>query len=147
MQTTASTALPPSAIRSRRSLLIRFGLVLYGVVLAAIAFWPVPVDSGATGLLKAISAAIPWLSYDVIEVTANILLFVPFGILLALVLPRRRWAVLPIAFAATLLIEFSQALFLSERTPSIRDVVANLIGAAIGLAIVLLVERRSRRSD
>ena len=122
----------------------RLWLAVYAVALALIAFWPVPVDSGAGGLLRAISAAVPWLSYDVIEVTANILLFVPLGILLTLVLSRRRrWMVAPIALGVTLLIEVSQALFLAARTPSIRDILANLVGAVIGLAIVIIVERRS----
>ncbi|GAA1944316.1 VanZ family protein [Microbacterium deminutum] len=115
----------------------RLWLALYSVVLAAIAFWPVPVDRGSGGMLRAISAAVPWLTYDVIESSANVLLFVPLGILLALVLPRRRWLVVPIALAVTVVIECGQALFLHQRTASVRDVVANLIGAVIGLAIVL----------
>jgi len=112
------------------------------VLLALIAFWPTPVDRGASGLLEAITRAIPWLTYDVIETTANVALFVPFGVLLALVLPLHRGLVVPIALATTLVIESGQALLLSERTPSLRDIVANVLGAAIGLAIVHLMERR-----
>jgi len=119
-------------------------LVVYGVMLALIAFWPVPVDRGATGMLRTISHAVPWLTYDLIETTANILLFVPFGVLLAIALPLHRGLVVPIALAATLVIESGQALFLAERTPSLRDIVANVLGAVIGLAIVQLVERRTR---
>ncbi|WP_109210456.1 MULTISPECIES: VanZ family protein [Microbacterium] len=117
-------------------------LLVYGMALALIAFWPTPVDRGAAGLLRTISRAVPWLTYDVIEMTANIVLFVPLGILLALALPLHRGLVLPIALATTLVIESCQALFLTERTPSLRDIVANVLGASIGLALVLLLERR-----
>ncbi|MDQ7878323.1 VanZ family protein [Microbacterium sp. QXD-8] len=117
-------------------------LVAYAVVLMLIAFWPVPVDRGASGFLRSISTAVPWLTYDVIETTANVLLFVPFGVLLALALPLQRGLVVPLALATTLVIESGQALFLAERTLSLRDVVANVIGAAIGLVIAMLIERR-----
>jgi VanZ family protein len=36
-----------------------------------------------------------------------------------------------------------QALFLDDRTASLGDVVANTLGAAVGLAIVLMVDRRT----
>ncbi len=117
-------------------------LVVYGAMLALIAFWPTPVDRGATGLLRAISQAVPWLTYDLIETTANVALFVPFGALLALVLPLHRGLVVPLALATTLVIESGQALLLAQRTPSLRDIVANVLGAVIGLAIVHLRERR-----
>jgi glycopeptide antibiotics resistance protein len=116
---------------------------VYGVALTLIAFWPVPVDRGASGLLRAITQAIPWLTYDVIETAANVALFVPFGVLLALVLPLHRGLVVPISLATTLFIESGQALLLAERTPSLRDIIANVLGAAVGLAIVLLTERRT----
>lgn len=142
---TSPVATTPAAPRpaSRRLRDPRLWLVLYALVLGVIAFWPVPVDRGAEGLLKEISSGIPWLSYAVIEATANVLLFVPLGILLARVLPRRRWLVVPIAFVATMTIEFSQALLLSERTPSVGDVIANVTGAVIGLAIVIAVSGRT----
>ncbi|MEV5071083.1 VanZ family protein [Microbacterium sp. LMI12-1-1.1] len=118
-------------------------LVVYAVMLALIAFWPVPVDRGASGFLRAISSVVPWLTYDVIETAANVLLFVPFGVLLALALPLQRGLVVPLALATTLVIESGQALLLAERTPSLRDIVANVLGATIGLAIVQLIERRA----
>ena len=115
----------------------------YASALAVIAFWPTPVDRGAGRLLSAITRRIPFLTYDVIEFTANIALFVPFGVLLALLLSgRSRWLVLPIAMAVTLTIEAGQAVFLAERTASIGDVVANASGVLVGLGAVLLGEQR-----
>lgn len=124
---------------------VRFGiplLVAYGAALAVIAFWPVPVDREASDLLRALARAVPLLTYDTVEFTSNVLLFVPLGILLALAMPRHRLLVVPIAVVVTLLMEAGQALFLAERTPSLRDVVANTLGAAVGLVIVVAVERR-----
>ena len=117
-------------------------LALYAAALALIAFWPTPVDRGATGLLREIARVVPLLSHDVVEFTANIALFVPLGVLLALALPRRRVLVLPIALVVTSAIEVGQAVFLAERTASVRDVVANTAGAALGLLLAVIAERR-----
>ncbi|WP_347978080.1 VanZ family protein [Microbacterium sp. ProA8] len=128
---------------------VRFGiplLILYGVALALIAFWPVPVDREMTGLLRALARAVPLLSYDVVEFGANVLLFVPLGILLALAMPRHRPLVVPVALVVTGAIEAGQALFLDERTASLRDVLANTLGAAAGLLIVVIAERNSSRA-
>lgn len=124
----------PRSIRIARSLLIAYALTL-----ALIAFWPVPVDSGAGPLLGAITRAIPWLTYELLEFSANVLLFVPFGVLLAIVLPLRRMLVLPAALGATVVIESVQALLLTGRTPALSDIVANMLGAAIGLGIVMVI--------
>lgn len=123
---------------------------LYAVALVAIVFWPTPVDRGAGRLLSAITRRIPFLTYDVIEFTANIALFVPFGILLAILLkPRRRSLVVAqvvaFAFAIALAIEVSQGVFLAERTASVLDVVANMCGAVLGSGAVPLAERLSLR--
>lgn len=122
------------AVRSPRIL-----LTAYVVVLTLIAVWPVPVDSGAGGFLRLVSRVIPVLTYARIEFGANILLFVPLGILLALIL-RQRYLIVPIALVATVAIESFQALLLDKRTPSVMDIIANLTGAAIGLLIVVSVE-------
>lgn len=123
-------------------------LAVYLVALAAIAFWPVPVDRGAGPLLRAITQAIPVLTYPRIEFLANIALFVPLGLLLTLILTRQRALVLPIAFLATVTIECLQAVMLDARTPSILDIIANTAGACLGILIAAGVEAlvRSRTS-
>lgn len=121
-------------------------LVVYGVSLAVIAFWPTPVDQGAGPLLRALARAVPWLTYDVVEFTANILLFVPLGVLLAVLLGGARVFVVPIAVAASLAIEAGQAVLLPGRTATMRDVVANAAGALVGLALVWWGAERSRRT-
>ena len=127
-------------------------LLAYTLLLTGIAFWPVPVDRGAGPLLRLITRAIPVLTYDRIEFAANILLFVPLGLLLTLILVRNRWLVLPVAFLATVAIECVQALLLDARTPSILDIIANTAGACIGIVLAVFIDAlrasyRPRRLD
>ncbi|WP_217577080.1 VanZ family protein, partial [Streptomyces sp. GbtcB7] len=82
--------------------------------------WPTPVDAGVAPLLEALSRRLPALSYPRVEFAANVGLFVPFGVLLPMIL-RTRELVLPIAIVATVAIECGQAAFLTERFPSVLD--------------------------
>ena len=85
-----------------------------------------------------------WLGYSALEFTANIGMFIPVGILLALLLPPRQWwvAVL-IGFAMTVTIETAQ-LFIPGRFSDLRDIVANTAGAAIGVSIVRVIRAADR---
>ncbi|MFT4212589.1 MAG: VanZ family protein [Microbacterium sp.] len=122
-------------------------LWVYALLLAAIAVWPTPVDQDAGPLLAFVRRIVPVLTYARVEFGANILLFVPFGVLLALILRQSRYLVLPIAFVTTVVIESVQGIVLALRTPSVLDIVANTAGACIGLLIVVGIEaRRARRS-
>lgn len=139
-------AVPTATARRRHHLWIApLLLALYAVALGLVAFWPVPVDRGFDGLLRDISAAVPWLTYDVIEFSANVLLFVPLGVLLTVLIRRHRWLVILISLVVTVVIEWVQSQFLDQRTSSARDVIANLIGAVVGLAVVVIIERLARR--
>jgi hypothetical protein len=121
-------------------------LTVYGIGLALIVLWPTPVDANAGRLLRAVGRAIPLLTYPRIEFAANILLFVPLGLLLMLIM-RRRYLILPIAIVVTVTIESVQGLLLDRRTPTMLDIIANTAGACIGMLIVALVEgTRSRES-
>lgn len=118
----------------------------YVAGLAAIVFWPTPVDRGAGRLLRAITRRLPFLTYDVIEFLANVALFVPFGALVALLIVRGlRLLVLPIALAVTLTIEATQGLLLDQRTASVSDVIANTLGAAVGLVVAMIIEHAPSR--
>jgi glycopeptide antibiotics resistance protein len=132
--------------RPNGSIAPRVLLTVYAVALVLIAVWPVPVDEGAGPFLAFLERHVPLFTYARIEFGANILLFVPLGILLPLILRRSRYLVLPLAFLATVAIESVQALLLAHRTPSVLDIIANAAGACIGMVVVALVEaaRRSR---
>ena len=136
---TKTRSTQPMAPRQRSAFLWpRVVFAAYLIALTLIALWPVPVDSGAGPLLRLVTRVAPVLTYPRIEFSANILLFVPLGILLALIL-RQRHLVVPIAFLATVTIESMQALMIDRRVPSVMDIIANVAGACLGLVIVAVV--------
>ena len=76
------------------------------------------------------------------EFTAHVLLFLPLGLLLAAATNRgSRLLALTVCIAASLTIELGQAIFLPARFASPLDVLANSMGAAIGVMIVVGIER------
>jgi VanZ family protein len=86
-------------------------------------------------------------AFSILDLASNVLLFVPFGVLVTLGLsPARRRAILAVAVAALLacmlaaLIELGQ-LFAPGRTGSLIDLAANVTGAILGSAAVSLVWR------
>ncbi|GAB3630711.1 hypothetical protein GCM10027421_00640 [Microbacterium shaanxiense] len=118
--------------------------VVYAVALLLVAFWPVPVDTSAAKLLGWVTEHFPVLTYRRIEFAANILLFVPFGALLALLMPEMRYLVLPLGLLVSGGIEIGQAVFLSARFATYSDVIANVAGACIGLVLVVIGETWAR---
>jgi len=104
---------------------------------------PQPLDASGRGflhrLIRFISGdnTLDWITYALVEFTANIALFIPVGVLFVLMLGRRRWWLAVIlGIALTVSIEAAQ-LVLPDRVTDPRDVVSNSIGSTIGVAIVL----------
>jgi len=105
-----------------------------------------PIDRGLARL-HAIGLP-PILNVHAAEFGANIALFVPLGLLGALLAPRRLWwAVLLGLVAVSISIELVQAWGLPYRRASVRDVLGNSAGAALGVGLSLLVPRRSTASS
>jgi glycopeptide antibiotics resistance protein len=75
------------------------------------------------------------------EATRNVLLFIPLGYLLPASVRELRILRRTVAFGAAMsaLIELSQWLFSSGRSPSIDDVMYNTIGTAVGGCLFLLL--------
>ncbi|GAB6859028.1 hypothetical protein JCM13591A_31330 [Microbacterium xylanilyticum] len=119
-------------------------LLVYAVALILIAFWPQHVDRGMGSVLHRVTSVLPVLTYTRIEFCANVLLLVPVGILLRILITRRRYLVVAIGFFVSGVIETVQGLFLPGRTASVSDLVANTVGACIGLLIVEAVTVISR---
>jgi glycopeptide antibiotics resistance protein len=132
---------------------------LYVAALAIVLSWPVHVD-GPGGLFRfepvlhllARFGIPPWASYPFVEFAANAALFLPLGVLWALVVDRWR-AVLRVVTAGLLgatisvVAELGQGLLATGRTIDPRDVVANGIGATVGaIATVLVMHAVRRRS-
>lgn len=126
-------------------------LGLYLAALACIGFWPTPVDRPLAGFLADILSALrqhsltAGIRYVDVEGAANVILFVPLGLLCALLLPARRWwlaAVTGLLTSAS--IEAVQFLLLSQRQASLRDVANNSLGALLGAAAVQLLRSQQR---
>lgn len=84
-------------------------------------------------------------SVEEAEALANVLLFVPIGLLLRLALPRALSSLLLLlATAGSLGIEVVQYTLLPARTPSLVDVLTNGGGTAIGLVLGVDVQRSAR---
>ncbi|ALS57659.1 VanZ family protein [Rathayibacter toxicus] len=142
--------------------LTRLTLILgvpYLVILALIVFWPTPVDAGMKDDLDRIIARLArhrlgFIDYAFIEASANVVLFIPFGLLLALHV-RAPWAWLAVFLGAitSTAIETIQLLLLSARYASGQDIVMNTTGAAIGAVMGALLrqlvvsQQRRRASD
>ncbi|MGP6170817.1 VanZ family protein [Microbacterium sp. A204] len=117
----------------------RILLVPYVVALGLIVWLPADAASGATGIVFEFArfvseqSGVPLqTSYTVFEFVANIVLFVPFGLLVAIAWPRLNvWWVILAGFSTSALIELVQ-LVVPERVSTISDVIANTLGTVIG---------------
>lgn len=79
-----------------------------------------------------------------VEFLANVVMFLPLGFLLALLF-RRPWHGVMLALGLSIVVELAQ-IVIPSRQPSLRDILANALGAALGaFPAWLLVLRRDRR--
>ncbi|MCU1573169.1 MAG: hypothetical protein JWO93_1251 [Micrococcaceae bacterium] len=131
-----------AAVRKTFSLLSL--LALYLGALATVAAWPSPVDKPANGWLRGVLAdwhqqGVPgWVDYAFVEAASNVVLFLPFGVLVGLALPRRLWwLTVPLGFAVASAIEAGQLMFLPRRVASVQDVTVNTLGALLGVLLVV----------
>ncbi|GAA4629096.1 VanZ family protein [Cellulomonas oligotrophica] len=135
---------------------VRVLLVIYLAAVAAVTLGPAPADAGT---LSRVERLVAWLTahglpvtYLGVEAVANVVMFVPFGVLVSLALPARARGgdrvVVPLALVTSAAIETVQR-WLPTRVPTVQDVVLNTVGAALGLLAlrVVLAVRRRRAGD
>ncbi len=129
-----------SESRRRAALLVVLGAYL--ALVARMTLRPEPAEPETFDLVRQVIA---WLAergapvtYEGVEAVSNVLMFVPFGVLVGLLLDwRRRWTLVVGAACATSTgIELAQRAFLPSRVPTIQDVVLNTGGAAVGIALL-----------
>jgi glycopeptide antibiotics resistance protein len=86
-----------------------------------------------------------WLDFATVEFIANVAMFVPLGLFFLLLLGRGRWwlAIL-FGIALTVVIEFVQQA-LPSRVSDPRDLVANSIGATLGVLVALVMTAAKAR--
>lgn len=119
------------------------GSALYIVALAVIALWPTHVDSGIDVVHHTVVGR--WLlsqnlspreAYDLIQFSANVLLYLPLGALTMMATTRTRWwHAVALALAVSSVFELLQATLRPGRTADLSDVIANTLGAAVGAGI------------
>ena len=141
-------------VAARTTLTARVLLAVFALMLAYTVLLPSDGHE-VLGLVRSVAQFISgfglpfWLVFRVLEFGANIVMFVPFGVLVPLAFGRldRRVAWLTIAAGAglSMAIELSQ-LVIPGRVSSVLDVVANTLGAAVGVACVWVVVRWSART-
>ena len=139
-------------VRAGRRPVVLTTTVVYLLAVAVITMTPQPTSAPGGPLLQlsrvlARREATGWITFGLLEFTANVIMFIPFGVLFCLLLGRRRrWLVLLLAAGSTVVIESAQ-LVIPNRVSDVRDLVANTAGAAIGLAMTLLVRRGTSVQD
>lgn len=114
-------------------------------LVAFVTLGPQPFDDGNSGVIWSLlrffadHRQTAWIDYERLEFGMNVLMFVPVGLFLLLLLGRRRWwAAVLLGVALTVGIETAQ-LFLPDRVSDLRDIVANSVGAFVGVMAALLV--------
>jgi len=122
---------------------ITWARILLPVYLVAVGFIVFsPSDDSGSGFLEWLAEALGEPGYAAVEFTANIVMFVPFGVLVRLATARPSWwMILALGFLTTVTIELTQ-LALPSRFSTVSDVIANTLGTAVGLAAVWLATRR-----
>ncbi|MCR2801394.1 VanZ family protein [Microbacterium sp. zg-Y818] len=137
-------------VRSRRGrVLLAAASALYLAVLASLTLGPQPETVGGTlvtlGDWFGAWEGTAWLTFAVLEFVANVVLFLPLGLLWVAWVGRRRWWLATLAgLALSGAIEATQALALPARYPDVRDLIANTLGAALGAAVVAGADRIGR---
>lgn len=131
---------------------LRFVALAYAAVVLWVTVGPTPwrTTSGSQlegGILNPESwtATTTWTTGYLSEMAFNVALFIPVGVLAALLIPRRRWLLALLAgLAFTTVIELIQEPE-PHRISDPRDLVMNTAGAVLGVVLVL-VGRMVRRS-
>lgn len=131
--------------RQRSRPWVVWGLVAYALAVGVVLIAPVSYS----GIVHAISAwggevfGLTWFGSGWVEFAANIVMFAPLGFLLTLLWQRRAVGVL-VAVGLSVAAELVQAV-IPSREPSLRDILANTLGAGMGAIIAwLLVLRRAQ---
>lgn len=120
-------------------------LTLLGMPLLLVGFWGTRVDEPFREEVRALVAwiggrGLEFVTYGVVDFAANILWFSPFAALAVVVFGRRWWPlVLAGGAAVSVAIELGQAYLLPARVGTPTDVLANVLGTGIGIAVGVLI--------
>jgi glycopeptide antibiotics resistance protein len=137
-----------------RAVVSAIALVGYAVVIVLATLTPTPLDRGFRPTISQLLSVLhrhglpEWFGYTDLEFSANVLMFVPVGFLIAMLLPARGiWIALVICPAVSIAIELTQATLLESRFATVGDVVANTLGGVAGTAVAAAVRAVVRHRD
>jgi glycopeptide antibiotics resistance protein len=144
-------------LRARRLLslprvAVAAALSIYVAGIVANTIFPIFLDApGSDEPWTPSVALLPFVDYEVEDALINVAVFVPLGALIPLLVARPRWrTVLAISAGASLAIELlqlaAQRFFGGGHIADINDFIFNVVGAALGYVLFLLVVRSSRGS-
>ena len=144
--------MPPELRSPREHGLLAALFVVYLVLLVWTILWKLAVPwVGAAAFLPHPIKLVPFVpsgeaeASAPLEVVANLLLFIPFGLYLGLLAPRWRWwKVAGIFVGVSLALEITQHL-LSIGSFDSTDVIMNTAGGLAGLGLLALVRRTLRQ--
>lgn len=145
-----------------RRQILPFILFVYVLGVIAVTLFPLPVDPAAVRSLRSgfgvgnnlvpFRTIVGILSTGYVNaflnVGGNVLLFVPFGFLLPLLYKRlnRAATIIPLGFAATLIVELSQftissLLGFTYRSFDVDDLILNTLGVIVGYSLLRVLQR------
>lgn len=134
---------PKSHLRAWLAALLLLG---YLGVVAATTLSPTPLDQGYRGSIAKLLDVLHrnglpgWFGYAEMEFSANVLMFVPLGLLAGLALPNRAaWLALLLVPGFSVAVEWAQGQFLAQRFSTLQDVIANTIGGLIGVLVAFAI--------
>ena len=129
---------------TRRARVTAAVVAVYAVGLAFLLFWSGAVTRPFDPVLRRLRELVPY-GDTLLEIGANVVVFIPLGALIVWLLPRRRWWLGILAgIAVSVAAELVQAMFLSDRVGSARDVFANSLGVCLGAGTVAWLTRRNK---
>ncbi|WEK60587.1 MAG: VanZ family protein [Candidatus Microbacterium colombiense] len=133
----------PTPRRSTRVWAIAIAIPFFGA-LALLTLTPARVERSMPNLLDLVLGGahrLGWESLDFtrLEIIANVLVFVPVGVLAFLLLPRVAWPLaLLIGPGISGIIEVAQRVALPHRAATISDLIANSVGATAGVLLAVV---------
>jgi glycopeptide antibiotics resistance protein len=139
----------PRAPKARRQhVLLIMIFVVYLILLTWIVLWKLAVPSiGAAAFLPHPIKWVPFVASgdagasNPLEVIANVVLFIPFGVYLRLLAPTwQSWKLVGIVVGTSLIFETTQQV-LSIGSFDVSDIISNTTGGVIGLLLLMLIRR------
>ena len=141
---TTETKAPPKSMA--RTSIGGVLLASYVVIILLATLWPTPLDQGYSAAIQKVLDVVhrngipEWFGYNKLEFSANVAMFVPLGFLAALLLPAKVWwLALLICPGLSVAIELTQATFLAARFATATDVIANTLGAVVGILVAVIL--------